>query len=100
MKFDDISPVRRESYFRIINNEADFHPITYRLHYLNMHFPDSKLDLALSWLVKNNVVGQVFLNWFKVQCSNSDLEMHSRLLTIVDNSKGFLPIVAGKNFKL
>lgn len=97
--FDDIPPHRRELYFRIINGEPDFHPITLRLHFLNDHFPVDKLDRALKWLVKNNVVGKIFLNWVRTQCNNSDLEMHSKLLAVVDNSQ-MLPLIAGKNFKL
>jgi hypothetical protein len=97
--FSDIPPHRREIYFRIINGEQDFHPITLRLHFLNDHFPIDKLDRALKWLIAHNIVGKLFVNWFRMQCHNSDLEMHSRLLRVVDNMP-LAPIIAGKNFKV
>lgn len=97
--FNDIPPHRRELYYRIINGERDFHPITLRLHFLNDHFPPDKIDRALTWLVKYNVVGKAFISWFRMQCHASDLEMHSRLLTVVENVKNITP-VAGKNFKI
>lgn len=95
----EIPERRREFYFRILNGEQNFNPITLRFHFLEDHFPKDKLDLALVWLIKNNVVGKAFLTWFKAQCHGSDLEMHSRLLSIVQNA-AIAPIIAGKNFHL
>jgi len=96
--FADIPPHRRELYFRVINGEQDFHPITLRLHFLNDHFPPAKLDAALKWLIRHNVIGKQFVNWFRIQCGNSDLTMHAKLLEVVDNA-GFARPIAGKNFK-
>lgn len=94
-----ISPRRRELYFRIIDTYPDIHPITYRLHFLNDHFPPNKLDRALTWLISNQTTGAKFVSWFKVECKNSDLEMHRLLLSAVDND-ALKPVVAGRNFKL
>lgn len=94
-----IPPHRRELYLRILDNYRDFHPITSRFYFLDDHFPPQQLDKALRWLIKNDLVGIRFLNWFKHICSNSDLEMHRNLLAVVNNQE--LPaVVAGKNFKL
>lgn len=95
---NDIPPRRRELYFRIIDNEADFHPITLRLHFLNDHFPPDKLDAALRWLVSHDLVGRHFVLWFKTQCGNSDLNLHAKLLSVIENQAIARP-VAGRSFK-
>ena len=95
----DLTHFRRDMFFRIINGEKDFHPIALRLHFLNDHFPDQKLDRALKWLVTNRIVGRAFNEWYKLQCSGSDLEMHARLLVVADNA-AIVPIIAGKNFRV
>jgi hypothetical protein len=89
---------RRELYFRVIDHWPDIHPITLRLHFLDNHFPLTKIDAALKWLVSNNLIGKRFVLWFQQACSNSDLEMHRILLSIVDNLDQ-VKIVAGKNFR-
>ena len=90
---------RRELYFSIIDNHTDIHPITYRLYFLENHFPPHLLDTALKWLVSNDLKGKKFLRWFKEECGASDLEMHHRLLRRVNNEIP-LAIIAGKNFKI
>jgi hypothetical protein len=94
-----MSPYRRELFLRVLNDEQDLHPITMRFHYLSDHFPDQKLDIALKWLVSNNLVGRRFVAWFKAVCSGSDLEMARVLLSVVDNT-AVGRLIAGKNFKL
>lgn len=94
-----IDPRRRELYLRIVNGETPVHPITQRLFFLDDHFPDEKLDRALIWLVGHNYVGKNFLKWFQMECSGSDLEMHRKLLEIVENA-GLKPLIAGKNFRV
>lgn len=98
---DYIPPHRKQIYFRIIDNVSaqNLHPITLRLHFLEEHFPPNKLDEALIWLVKNNVTGLRFINWFNHQCKSSDLEMHARLIAIVDNNRIIERPIAGKTFK-
>lgn len=97
--FVDIPPQRRELYFRLIDNHPNLHAIAHRLHFLDSHFPPAKLDAALKWLTTNNVTGSRFVEWFKVECKNSDLEMHRLLLSVVDNGK-LKPVIAGRNFKV
>lgn len=96
---DELGYRRRELMFRIIDNRKDHEPITYRLCYLQEHFPPHKLDLALQWLVSNNFVGLRFLMWFDYECRVSDLQMIEKLLRIVDNAP-VGPLIAGKNFKI
>jgi len=97
--FEDIPPRRRELYFQIINGEQAFDPITLRLHFLNDRFPADKLDRALEWLIKNRIVGKAFIKWVHLDCHNSDLEMHRKLLTVVDNAPSGR-VIGGKNFRL
>lgn len=99
MTSDQMDPLRRELYLRILNDEADFHPITMRLHFLDDHFPPHQLDDALRWLVRSDLIGVRFASWFKHVCAGSDLEMHRLLLAVLANKK-VGAVVAGKNFKV
>jgi hypothetical protein len=94
-----IPPRRRELYLKIVDMSVDYSLITHRLHFLDNHFPPHKLDAALEWLVANKITGQKFITWFKEECQYSDLEMHRRLLRVVDNAP-LDRVVAGKNFKV
>lgn len=95
----NLSPLRRELFFRILNDVEDIHPIAHRLKFLEDHFPSKKIDKALCWLINNNIIGKSFLGWFQTVCKSSDLEMHRILLSIVDNI-AMGQVVAGRNFKL
>ncbi len=100
-EFDDyIDPHRKELYFRVLNNTPHLTmAIAARLHFLQEHFPPHRLDTALGWLIRNELVGKVFLNWYQGQCGNSDLEMHRILIAVIDNA-AIAPLYAGKNFKV
>jgi hypothetical protein len=96
----DMSPERREMFLRLVDTmRPPAHEVSWRLHFLDNHFPPDKLDRALRWLIKNDLVGKKFVMWFKSECKNSDLEMHRYLLRVVDNDS-LGPVIAGKNFKV
>lgn len=94
----EIPPQRRELYLRIWDNYPKFHLITWRLHFIDGHFPPDKIDRALKWLIANRHTGAAFVRWFSIECKNSDLEMHRKLLEVVNN-QGLERVIAGKNFK-
>lgn len=96
-KWPYMPATRRDLYFRVINDYADLHAITHRLHFLNEYFPPDKIDLALKWLVAHHIIGRHFVAWFKTECKNSDLEMH-RLLLAIANNEEVGRVIAGKNF--
>jgi hypothetical protein len=96
---DEMGPVRRDLYFKIIETEDLVHPISTRLHFLGNHFPPPKLDAALRWLVFHGYTGKNFMTWWQFQCQASDLEMHRFLLMAVD-TKILVPVVANKNFRV
>ena len=95
----NIPDKRRDYYFRIIDNQANIHAITMRLFYLDSHFPISKLDTALLWLINNNLTGKKFVDWFENICKASDLELHRLLLGIVNNMP-ITKVIAGRNFRI
>lgn len=92
------SPRRRELFLRVVNGVIE-HQLTYRLSFLNEHFPTEKLDAALEWLIANGHVGRGFVQWFKVECKASDLEMLRLLTSVVDNAK-LGAVIAGKEFRV
>lgn len=94
-----MTPLRRELFMRILNDEIEIHPIAMRLQFLQDHFPPDKLDSALRWLINNNLVGKRFVAWFQHVCRSSDLELHRLLLAVMANAK-LAPVIAGKNFKV
>lgn len=96
---DELGYRRRELMFRIIDGRNDYHPITMRLHFINEHFPPNLIDEALEWLVVNGHTGLKFVAWFKMECGESDLQMHEKLLRVIKNAP-VGSIVAGRNFRL
>lgn len=94
-----LAPTRRALFLRIVEDYVkNPHPVAWRLYFLESHFPPHKLDTALRWLISNGLTGAKFLNWFSAECHNSDLEMHRKLLEVVDNAP-LERVIAGKNFK-
>lgn len=94
----NIPAQRRTLYFKVIDGYSKLHLIAQRLHFLEDHFPPDKIDTALKWLVSNRLVHAKFVEWFKIECHNSDLEMHRKLLQVVDNAP-LGKVIAGRNFK-
>ena len=94
-----ISTERRNLFLRIVDNYPAVDEIALRLHFLDNHFPPQLLDSALKWLIANRVTGRKFVYWFKEDRMGSDLEVHRFLLRVVENQKGTLHVIAGKNFK-
>lgn len=107
MVVDEMGPVRRELYMRILNGEKatlpgnvhniKFSIIATKLHFLDDHFPPKHLNKALIWLIENGIIGNAFIKWFNETCK-TELEMHRLLLSIVENDV-LKPIIAGQNFK-
>jgi hypothetical protein len=93
-----LSQARRKLFLTIWAGHADTHSITTRFHYLDCHFPPAKLDAALSWLVRNRLTGQRFVEFVRHDCHNSNLEMHRKLLEKVDNQTDYIRIRYGKDF--
>jgi len=70
------------------------------MHYLDCHFPKNKIELALSWLVSNKLIGKRFDEFFQDDCRGSNLQLHSRLLAQVEKMpRGEARrIIAGRDF--
>jgi hypothetical protein len=64
--------------------ESRFHEIATRLYYLDVHFPENKLNAALQWLIANKLTGARFVEWAKGDCAGSNLEMHRLLLSRIE----------------
>lgn len=63
------------------------HVLTVRLHYLDCHFPEAKIDTALWWLIKNCLTGKRFLSWIESDCAGSNLEMIRQLTAKIEREK-------------
>ena len=96
---DDMTPERRELYLSIFDGYNPPHDLLNRLHFLDDHFPPRKLDRALAWLVRGQLTGATFMNWYNVVCKKSDLEMLRVLVAVVDNQRQGA-LIAGENFRL
>jgi hypothetical protein len=92
------TPQRRDLYFKIIDEIQLAEWICPRLYFLEEHFPPNLLNLALKWLVNNQIVGNAFLQWFGDVAHGSNLQMHAELLKVATN-QGVERVLAGKNFK-
>ena len=94
-----ISTERRALFLRIVDGYPKADEIALRLYFLDNHFPPHLLNAALKWLIANRVTGRKFVYWFKEDRLGSDLEVQRFLLRVVENLKGTVNVVAGKNFK-
>jgi len=95
-----MSPLIRELYLRIVNDETDpgyLKAITLSLCFLHEYFPAHHLEKALIWLIRSNLIGRRFIQWHFAVAKRSDLEMQRLLLSVVENDV-LKPIIAGKNF--
>ena len=82
-----MSPKLRELYLSVWGGVSPPHGVTARLHYLDTHFPRLKLEAALKWLVRNKLTGQRFVDWIEMECFGSQLEMHRKLLQMVEKER-------------
>lgn len=73
--------------------------VTTRLYFLDAHFPDDKLDIALRWLIKNKLTGKSFVDWVSERCIGSNLEMHRELMKHVEREKTVRKLYAVKDIK-
>lgn len=74
----------RKLMLNVIKDHSAFEDITLPLYFLDGHFPPTKLEKALSWLIAQGFTGPRFVEWFKFECMSSNLEMHRKLLEAVE----------------
>ena len=97
-QFYALTEKRRQLILRVWNNEGGLlHRIMPIMHYLDCHFPSTKLDYALEWLIANNIRGKKFLEFYS-ECGESMLELHRQLLARIQASDPG-KIYAGKDFR-
>lgn len=87
---------RRSLLLKIWAGHAPIHDITFPLFQLNANFPKRALDDALRVLVKRGIVGMNFVVWFNVDCKKSYLEMHRKLVSMLEKAP-VRALVAGKD---
>jgi len=84
----------------IWNGDAKLESYAPAMHYLDCHFPENKIELALAWLVKNNLRGKRFTDYLEHDCGGSFLELHRKLLQQVEKAtQDARRIMAGRDFK-
>lgn len=90
-----MSDARREYFLTVMGGEIKN---AEAIHFLYVHFPESKLDRALLWLIANRLTGKSFFDFVQNECNGSSLELHRQLLARVEKSN-LRPIIAGKDFR-
>ena len=95
----NMSPKLRSLYLNIWAGLAPPHGVTSRLHYLDTFFPRHKLESALKWLVRNKITGQRFVDWIETDCFGSQLEMHRKLLQIVEKER-YMRVLTNKDLSV
>lgn len=82
-----LAPKLKALFLKVWNGHNAFEEITPHLHYLDVFFPRAKIEEALKYLVKNNLTGKRFVEWFMMDCDGSQLEMHRELLKRVEKDR-------------
>lgn len=96
-----MTPETRFKYLRVVGDHPDRHAIAHRLHYLDCHFPEHKLDAAITWLIRANLTGARFVQWVDGELHGSNLELHRELLKRIEHSNEKLrQIMAGRDFRI
>lgn len=67
--------------FQVMEDLAMILPILYHLDQYH------RCDEMLLWLIKNNLTGQKFLDWFKFECHSSFLSMSKNILSRVEKNE-------------
>ena len=98
-ELDHIENKRRKLMLRIWGGVEPVHAITMPLYYLDLHFPQDRLDDALHWLIKNKYTGQNFVTFWRDRCAKSNLEMHRHIVQGLKKDDALKPIFAGKEFR-
>ena len=96
----NVQPHIRKLMLNLIHDAGDIHEVTFRLAFLDQHFPPAKLEAALTWLGRQGLRGQRFIQWFHGECKGSNLEMHRTLLSAVEKptTSDVRRIMSGKDF--
>jgi len=90
---------KRKLMLAICNNINNIHLVTHPLYYLECFFPEAKLIHALKWLVRNKLIGERFVEWYRGQCVGSNLEMHRELMAAVEKAEHTRTLLASKDLK-
>lgn len=69
------------------------------LPYLHFIYNMTRCDEALSWLVKNKICGQRFLDFVRMECDNSLLKLGSVLKSKIEKEKELRPLYVGRDVK-
>lgn len=69
--------------------------IAYYLEYLIFHSKPSHVEPSFSWLLKNGMTGQKFVDFIKVDCRESGLEMIRYITMRLEKEKKLRRLTAG-----
>lgn len=75
---------RRTLLLRIWAGYRPVHDVTMPLYHLDTHFPQAAVDDALRALIRSGLTGAYFVAWFREDCKNSYLEMHRKLVSMLE----------------
>lgn len=90
----DISQRSIPLFLRIHAGHPKAHFFAFYLEYLALHFPEKRLVPALSWLIKNQLVGPKFKEFVEDQCASSALELVRELTKRVDRDRHLRALTA------
>lgn len=93
MHIDDLT---RQKILRVWDGHGDINAILTPLHFVYLHMQHAKLHYSLDWLIRNNLRGQQFIDFFKEKCKESNLEFQRFLLSKIEKENK-LHLIAGKD---
>src|SRR5665647_3035282 len=80
--------------FQIWHGHQPAGDVAYYLEYLSLHLPEARLELALSWLLRNDIRGPKFMDFIEEQCARSALELMRQVTRGIEREKEVRPIMA------
>ena len=83
-----------EKCMKIWNGAKHIELISGPLEYLIFHLPAEKVEPALNHLLRRNIIGQNFIEWYSVTCKCSNLEMFREVLRCLERDQYKRPLTA------
>lgn len=88
MNYPQMSEERRKLMLTIWAGYEPMHEVLHRLHWLDANaFNYEKVNAGLRWLVRNQLTGKRFVEFWKSDCAGSDLNLYSTLISKLEKEE-------------
>lgn len=88
-----VSAIRRALFRKLIDDCADCIPLCFMMHKNN----PNHLDEMVKWLIRNQITGKKFVEYFAIEMNGSPLKLFATLNGKIERAE-IRPLFAGRDF--